>query len=124
MQIAHEPLEFRYVLRGVSGDGVLLNERLLSTSFILSPSQLIESWAVSEATPLQAGDLEPLLALQPELIVIGTGNQLRFPAPAVHAAALTRGVGIEFMDNAAAARTFNLLAGEYRRVVAGFVLAH
>lgn len=122
MQIAHEPLEFRYVLRGVSRDGVLLNERMLSSSFILSPSQLIETWAVSEDVPLQAGDLEPLLALQPELIVLGTGAQLRFPAPAVHAAALTRGIGIEFMDNAAAARTFNLLASEYRRVVAGFVV--
>lgn len=122
MQIAHEPLEFRYVLRGVSSAGVLLNARVLVSSFILSPNQLIEAWAVSEGTPLQAGDLDPLLALQPELIVIGTGSQLRFPAPAVHAAALTRGIGIEFMDNAAAARTFNLLAGENRRVVAGFVV--
>ncbi|PKM01442.1 MAG: hypothetical protein CVV16_14550 [Gammaproteobacteria bacterium HGW-Gammaproteobacteria-6] len=122
MQIAHEPLEFRYVLRGVSREGVLLNERVLGSSFILSPSQLIETWSVSESAPLQAGDLEPLLALQPELIVIGTGAQLRFPVPAVHAAALTRGIGIEFMDNAAAARTFNLLASEHRRVVAGFVV--
>ncbi|PKM08653.1 MAG: hypothetical protein CVV14_03495 [Gammaproteobacteria bacterium HGW-Gammaproteobacteria-4] len=122
MQIAHEPLDFRYVLRGVSLEGVLLNERLLSASFILSPNQLIETWPVSESTPLQAGDLDPLLALEPELIVVGTGARLRFPAPAVHAAALTRGIGIEFMDNAAAARTFNLLAGESRRVVAGFVI--
>ena len=33
-----------------------------------------------------------------------------------------RGVGIEIMDNAAAARTFNVLAGEGRRVVAGFLI--
>ncbi len=122
MQIAHELLDFRYVLRGVSRDGVLLNERLLSASFILSPNQLIETWPVSEHRPLQASDLDPLLALGPELIVIGTGTRLHFPAPAVHAAALTHGIGIEFMDNAAAARTFNLLAGESRRVVAGFVV--
>ena len=38
------------------------------------------------------------------------------------AAFLQRGVGIEVMDNAAAARTFNVLAGEGRRVVAAFVL--
>jgi len=122
VQIAHEPLEFRYVLRGVAREGVLLNERLLSSSFILSANQLIESWAVSEAAPLQAGDLEPLLALDPELIIVGTGARLQFPAPAVQAHALSRGIGIEFMDNAAAARTFNLLASESRRVVAGFVV--
>lgn len=122
MQIAHEPLEFRNVLRGVCAHGVLLNGRVLSRSFILSPNQLIETWLVSESSPLQAGDLEPLLALEPELIIVGTGARLRFPAPAVQASALTRGIGIEFMENAAAARTFNLLAGESRRVVAGFVV--
>jgi len=43
-------------------------------------------------------------------------------APAVMAACLTRGIGIEVMDNAAAARTFNVLATEARKVVAGFLL--
>ena len=38
------------------------------------------------------------------------------------AALLTRGIGLEVMDNAAAARTFNVLANEGRRVVAGFLL--
>jgi len=46
----------------------------------------------------------------------------QFPAPAVMAACLTRGIGIEVMDNAAAARTFNLLANEGRRVIAAFLL--
>ena len=38
------------------------------------------------------------------------------------AACLTRGIGIEVMDNAAAARTFNVLATEGRRVLAAFLL--
>ena len=38
------------------------------------------------------------------------------------AAFLRRGIGIEAMDNAAAARTFNLLAAEGRRVVAVFLV--
>jgi uncharacterized protein len=38
------------------------------------------------------------------------------------AACLSRGVGLEVMNNAAVARTFNVLAGEGRRVVAGLVL--
>jgi hypothetical protein len=41
------------------------------------------------------------------------------------AACLRAGVGLEVMTNAAAARTFNVLAGECaRRVVAGFVYEH
>ena len=38
------------------------------------------------------------------------------------AACLSRGIGLEAMDNAAAARTFTVLAGEGRRVVAGFLI--
>ena len=34
-----------------------------------------------------------------------------------------RGIGLEVMTNAAAARTFNVLASEGRRVVAGFILS-
>jgi uncharacterized protein len=37
-------------------------------------------------------------------------------------ACLGRGIGLETMTNAAAARTFNVLAGEGRRVVAGFTI--
>jgi uncharacterized protein len=66
--------------------------------------------------------MDVLLALEPALVLLGSGARQRFPAPAVLAACLTRGIGIEVMDNAAAARTFNLLAGEGRRVVAGFLL--
>jgi uncharacterized protein len=67
-------------------------------------------------------DLEPLLALEPELVLLGSGATQAFPPPAAMAACLSRGIGLETMTNAAAARTFNVLASEGRRVVAGFVL--
>ena len=54
--------------------------------------------------------------------LLGTGERQVFPSAAVMAACLTCGIGIEVMGNAAAARTFNVLAGEGRRVVAGFIL--
>ena len=38
------------------------------------------------------------------------------------AACLRRGIGMEVMTNAAAARTFSVLASEGRQVVAGFML--
>lgn len=122
MHIHHDLPDFRYVLRGVTAAGVAVNERVLGRSFIITPQQLLEDWPVRESVALEVADLAALLALQPALIVLGTGSRLRFPAQAVSAAALTRGIGIEAMDNAAAARTFNLLASEGRKVVAGFVL--
>jgi uncharacterized protein len=40
----------------------------------------------------------------------------------VLAAFLKRGIGVETMDNGAAARTWDILAGEGRNVVAAFIL--
>jgi uncharacterized protein len=123
VQLTLENPEFRYLLRGADGASALVNERRLERSFIVSPAQLIEDWAPSEVATLQPAELEPALALAPAVLLLGTGATLRFPAPAVLAACLTRGIGIEAMDNAAAARTFNVLAAEGRRVVAAFLLS-
>ena len=123
MQLTLENPDFRYFLRGVNAEGILVNETRLGRSFILSPMSLIQDWRPTGVDDLTAEDMQPLLALQPSVVILGTGPRQRFPAPAVMAACLTRGIGIEVMDNAAAARTFNVLATEARKVVAGFLLA-
>ncbi|MDQ3056146.1 MAG: Mth938-like domain-containing protein [Pseudomonadota bacterium] len=123
MQLNLERPDYEFFLRGADGASALVNERTLRQSFIVAPDTLIEHWPVSDAFGLTPADLEPLLALKPALIVLGTGALQVFPAPEVMAACLTRGVGIEVMTNAAAARTFNVLAAEGRRVVAGFLIA-
>ena len=122
MQLTLENPEFRYTLRGVDPEGVLVNERRLTRSFFLTATDLVEDWAPRDVAALTAADLEPLLALKPTLVLLGTGPRLRFPSPDVAAACLTRGIGFEVMDNAAAARTFTVLASEGRRLVAGFLL--
>lgn len=122
MQLSHEIPDYRYALRGADGSSARVNERTLTVSFILAPNELVEDWIVLAGEPLGPESLDPLLALDPELIVLGTGDRQVFPPAVTLAAALTRGVGIEIMTNAAAARTFNILAGEGRRVVAGFLL--
>ena len=123
MQLSHEIPDYAYALRAADGRSAKVNDRVLETSFILSPNQLIEDWQIGDKTALAPEDLAPLLALNPELVLLGTGERQVFPSAAVMAACLTRGIGIEVMTNAAAARTFNVLAGEGRRVVAGFLLA-
>jgi len=62
--------------------------------------------------------IEPLLALQPELVLLGTGPTQRFPSAALRSAFTARGVGLEAMDLGAACRTFNILVQEERRVAA------
>jgi len=122
VQLTLENPDFRYSLRGVDAEGVLVNERRLVASFILSPMVLIDAWRPRSIAELVPEDMEPVLALNPSVVLLGSGATLRFPSAAVMAACLTRGIGIEVMDNAAAARTFNVLATEARKVVVAFLL--
>lgn len=123
MQLHLERPDHTYFLRGADGASAKVNDRELRTSFVLAPNDLIEHWPVRDVRTLMPDDLAPLLALDPELILLGSGATQAFPPAATMAACLSRGIGLETMTNAAAARTFNVLAGEGRRVVAGFVLA-
>ena len=123
MALAQEQPDFRYVPRGVDAEGrVTINDTRFEASFLVSGDQLIEGWRPRNVADLQPTDLDALFALQPTVILLGTGTRHAFPAPAVMAAALTRGIGFEPMVNSAAARTFAVLAGEGRKVVAAFLI--
>lgn len=127
MPFVREPVDYSYSVRFVRSDAIGVSEHgvkehVITRSFYLAPHQLVADWRPRNSAELQPDDLDGLLALQPEVILLGTGETQQFPPVAVMAACLTRGVGIEVMDNAAAARTFSVLANESRRVVAGFLL--
>jgi len=72
---------------------------------------------------LRAVHLEPLLALSPELVLLGTGATQRFAPPEVRAVFAERGVGLEAMHLGAACRTYNVLVQEERRVAAALFLS-
>jgi len=123
MQLHLERPDYTFFLRGADGTSALVNERRLTASFVLAPNTLVETWPVHDVKTMVPADLDALFALQPELVLLGCGATQAFPPAATMAACLSRGIGLEAMTNAAAARTFNVLASEGRRVVAGFVLA-
>ena len=122
MQLTLENPDFRYSLRGAGGDYALVNERRLEASFLLAPNDLVTGWRPATVADLQPQDMDAVLAMQPARGSAGWRHCRATPAPAVMATCLTRGIGIEVMDNAAAARTFNVLATEGRRVVAAFLI--
>ncbi len=91
---------------------------------ILVPWQgTVQAWGPAHVTQLTAAHFERTLALQPELVIFGSGARLQFIAPALYRGLIERRVGIETMDTAAACRTFNVLASEGRRVLAALLVA-
>jgi uncharacterized protein len=67
---------------------------------------------------LAEAHFEQLAQIKPELVVFGSGRSLRFPAPALQRALIQQRIGLESMDTIAACRTYNILAGEGRHVLA------
>lgn len=91
-------------------------------SLILLPDRVIADWPCGSSEELDRALLEPALAARPELIVLGTGRDLQMPDTSLIFGLQKQGVGFEFMDTAAACRTYNIVAGEGRRVAAALII--
>jgi len=107
-----------HTIRSYESGQIILSDRQLSAPAILSAERIIDDWSPPASGQLSLADLEPALALQPEIILLGTGSQQRFPDIHLLTAVMRLGIAIEVMQTAAACRTFNVLIGEKRAVVA------
>jgi len=105
-------------VRSVSSDGIRVDDILWSESIALTPEKLIDAWPATPFDELDERVFAPLLELSPELVIVGTGAKSEFPPRDLMFAFARKGIGLEVMDTAAAARTFNVLASEGRRVAA------
>ncbi|MCW8825368.1 MAG: MTH938/NDUFAF3 family protein [Gammaproteobacteria bacterium] len=95
----------------------------LKQSFIIAPSTLIEEWSARQVSDLsQDGIISPLLGLDIEILILGSGDRLIFPESSLLAPFMSRGIGVEVMDSRAACRTYNLLSGEGRKVAAAVII--
>jgi uncharacterized protein len=105
------------------GDGyVAVNGMRREHSVLVSADSLV-AWPPRSAGELAEEHLAPLLALTPEIVLLGTGPRQVFPAPWLARACAAAGAGLEVMDTPAACRTYNVLLAEGRRVVAALLVA-
>jgi len=90
---------------------------------ILCLPDAIEAWDVSRADEISGQTLAAVLVRHADLdlAILGTGEILVVPSAEVRAAFATAGIGLEFMATGAAARTYNMLLDEGRRVAAALV---
>jgi uncharacterized protein len=122
MSLLEQRPEGQFAVRAVGAEAIAIGAQELDRSFLLAPDRLLPGWGPRSLQDIDAAAIDAVLALEPAVVLLGTGVRQQLPAPALLGAFLSRGVGLEAMDNAAAARTFNLLAAEGRRVVAAFLL--
>jgi len=119
--IEHRP-EGMLRIRWVREEAIGVEDTVIEQSFLLADTRLVADWPVATVGDINEAAISAILALQPELVLLGSGSRQRFPTQQVMAEFLRRQIGFEVMDNAAAARTYHLLTQEGRRVVAAFIL--
>jgi uncharacterized protein len=81
----------------------------------------VQPWSVGGFDRLQPQDFEPLLRLQAELVLLGTGPRHRFADPRLVAQLARSGITLESMDTQAACRTYNILLSDGRSVAGAFL---
>jgi len=111
-------------IRSIDSQGIRINNDYYHGSLVVSASHLVTGWAVQCLGDTNAENLQVIFDLQPELVLIGCGKTQAFLAPATQMLFLERHIGVEVMVTDAACRTFNLLAGDGRDVVAALIWAY
>lgn len=118
------PLKFTRELTGtltvqsVTASTITIDGTQYSQTVAITPEGIFDDWQAKPLADLDDSDFGTLLAQSPEIVLLGTGSKNVFPPRELMFAFARRGVGLECMDTAAAARTFNVLATEGRQVAA------
>jgi uncharacterized protein len=79
-------------------------------------------WLCPRFEDLTEAHFARLVETRPELVIFGSGTRLRFPPPAFLRSLMALRIGLETMDTLAACRTYNILAGEGRNVIAALLI--
>jgi uncharacterized protein len=109
------------VFTAYGDDYVAVNHEKHLKNLIVLPETIVPEWSTATVETLTTEDMQKLLELGTEIILLGTGNRLRFPAGPLMRPFAPAGIGLEIMDLRAACRTYNILAAEGRKVAAALL---
>ncbi len=99
-----------------------INHTIYDHSVIITPDFFDSTSLPKTLAELNQDHVNLFLVQEPELILLGVGQTLQFPHPSLFEKAMKAKIGVEIMDTPAACRTYMILAGEGRRVIAGLLI--
>lgn len=106
------------MIRTVTDAEICIGETRYSQTIALTNDEILDVWVEKPVGELVPTDFDALLGKQAEIVILGTGASNIFAPRELVFALARKNVGLEVMDTRAAARTFNVLAGEGRQVAA------
>jgi uncharacterized protein len=121
MKLSFEQNPDLNLVTGYGAGHVMINKVRHDGNLMITADRVLTGWAPGGFDGLTAADFAALLEFDAEVVIIGTGSRLRFPATPLLRPLIEARVGYEIMDFAAACRTYNILATEGRAVVAALL---
>lgn len=123
MQIALE--DFRgqtNYIRAYQPGSIQVNDKTYSQSIIIAPNVPVALWKPLLYQELTVSDFALIAEFKPQILLLGTGEMMRFPSPELRLAINKLTPGVEYMSTSAACRTYNVLLAENRNVVAALLI--
>lgn len=119
----HAPQTQHYqTVTGYDEQGVEINAVRFSHSLLVLPEVPPVAWPPATFDELTTDHFAQIDAVNPDVVILGTGIRQRFIHPKLTAALNARRIGVECMDNKAACRTYNILMGEGRKVALALLI--
>ena len=100
---------------------ITVNGLTYNQPILISPDHLLSPWGPTSFETLLPEHFEAMLAYHPQVVLLGTGEKLRFPDPKLYQSLTDHKIGVEVMNSAAACRTYMVLMVEGRQVVCGLL---
>ncbi len=122
MKLYADPRPTFHVVTSLGPGYVAVDAQRYERSLLLQADRLDPAWGPAHPDMLSAAHLAPLAGIGCDLVLLGTGERQRFPAPAVLRPLIEARIGVEVMDTAAACRTYNILVAEGRKVAAALIV--
>ena len=121
MKLQPDRIETQSVTAYGSGWIAIQGEKIMHSILITSEGVRLD-WDCKSFDDLGPQHFLQLTKLDVELVIFGSGERHRFPKPEWQAGLMERRIGLETMDTQAACRTYNILAGEGRKVAAALLI--
>jgi len=109
-------------ITGYGSGWVSIQGEKIHHSVVISSNGTQFDWHCKGFHDLNPLHFEQLAQLDVELVIFGSGQQLRFAPPLLLKGLMSNRIGLETMDTQAACRTYNILAGEGRKVAAALLI--
>ena len=122
MKLHSDPQSSQNTITGYGIGFIEVNKTPYSQALIVQPDGEVMVWPVEESLDLTEDHFSIISGLQPELVIIGTGKKQVFLNPKILQPLIKAKIGFEMMDSQAACRTYNILMGEGRKVLAAIIL--